>query len=124
LLGLPGEVAVFGEVKPEPDIPNLESALAMAERVRPELVVGFGGGSAMDLAKLVAVLPGSGQAIHDVVGPEKVTGAGRAGAGAHHLRHRQRGRHPRPGDGPRDAEQARRAEPAHAGGPGGRWTPT
>ena len=74
LLGLPGEVAVFGEVKPEPDIPNLETALAMAERVRPELVVGFGGGSAMDLAKLVAVLPGSGQSVHDVVGPEKVAG--------------------------------------------------
>ncbi len=74
LLGLPGEVAVFGEVKPEPDIPNLEGALAVAERARPELVVGFGGGSAMDLAKLVAVLPGSGQGIHDVVGPEKVLG--------------------------------------------------
>lgn len=28
----------------------------------------------MDLAKLVAVLPGSGQGIHDVVGPEKVAG--------------------------------------------------
>src|SRR3712207_4249217 len=74
LLGLPGEVAVFGEVKPEPDVPNLEAALAMAERARAELVVGFGGGSAMDLAKLVAVLPGSGQSIHDVVGPEKVNG--------------------------------------------------
>ena len=74
LLGLPGEVAVFGEVKPEPDIPNLEGALALAERARPELVVGFGGGSAMDLAKLVAVLPGSGQTIHDVVGPERVAG--------------------------------------------------
>ena len=35
-------------------------------------MVGFGGGSAMDLAKLVAVLPGSGQTIHEVVGPEKV----------------------------------------------------
>ncbi|TPG47220.1 iron-containing alcohol dehydrogenase [Roseomonas nepalensis] len=74
LLGLPGEVVVFGDVKPEPDIPNLEEALALAERVRPELVVGFGGGSAMDLAKLVAVLPGTGQSIHDVVGPEKVLG--------------------------------------------------
>lgn len=72
LLELPGEVVVFGEVKPEPDIPNLEKALALAEATRPELVVGFGGGSAMDLAKLVAVLPGSGQSIHDVVGPEKV----------------------------------------------------
>ena len=74
LLGLPGEVVVFGEVKPEPDVPNLEKALALAERTKPDLVVGFGGGSAMDLAKLVAVLPGSGQSIADVVGPEKVNG--------------------------------------------------
>jgi alcohol dehydrogenase class IV len=74
LLGLPGEVTVFGEVKPEPDIPNLDAALAVAKRMRPDLVIGFGGGSALDLAKLVAVLPGSGQAIHDVVGPEKVAG--------------------------------------------------
>ncbi|BAQ48986.1 MULTISPECIES: iron-containing alcohol dehydrogenase [Methylobacterium] len=74
LLDLPGEVRVFGEVKPEPDIPNLERALALAEEINPDLVVGFGGGSAMDLAKLVAVLPGSGQTLHEVVGPEKVRG--------------------------------------------------
>jgi alcohol dehydrogenase class IV len=74
LLGLPGEVAVFGTVKPEPDIPNLDAALALAEDVRPDWVIGFGGGSAMDLAKLVAVLPASGQSLKDVVGPEKVAG--------------------------------------------------
>ena len=74
LLGLPGEVMVFGSVKPEPDLPNLDAALAMAAEARPQLVVGFGGGSALDLAKLVAVLPGSGQTLHDVVGPEKVRG--------------------------------------------------
>ena len=73
-LGLPGEVEVFGTVQPEPDIPNLEAALAVAAGFRPDLVVGFGGGSAMDLAKLVAVLPGSGQGIHDVVGAERVLG--------------------------------------------------
>lgn len=71
-LGLPGEVTVFGAAKPEPDLPNLDELLAMAEATRPDLVVGFGGGSAMDLAKLAAVLPGSGQTIHDVVGPERV----------------------------------------------------
>jgi alcohol dehydrogenase class IV len=76
LLGLPGEVVVFGQVKPEPDVPNFERALALAERTKPDLVVGFGGGSAMDLAKLVAVLPGSGQSIAEVVGPEKVDGRG------------------------------------------------
>jgi len=74
LLSLPGQVEIFGEAMPEPDIPNLSAALAVAERVKPDLVVGFGGGSAMDLAKLVAVLPGSGQTIFDVVGPEKVNG--------------------------------------------------
>jgi alcohol dehydrogenase class IV len=73
-LDLPGEVTVFAESKPEPDLPNLSALLAAAERAAPDLVVGFGGGSAMDLAKLAAVLPGSGQAIQDVVGPEKVAG--------------------------------------------------
>jgi alcohol dehydrogenase class IV len=73
-LALPGTPAVFGTVKPEPDIPNLEALLEAAERARPDVVIGFGGGSAMDLAKLAAVLPGSGQSIHDVVGPEKVAG--------------------------------------------------
>lgn len=74
LLDLPGEVSVFGQVKPEPDIPNLEKVLALAVATRPDLVIGFGGGSAMDLAKLVAVLPGSGQTIHDVAGAERVIG--------------------------------------------------
>jgi alcohol dehydrogenase len=73
-LDLSGTVTVFGEVQPEPDIPNLERALAFAEEARPDLVIGFGGGSAMDLAKLVAALPGSGQTLHEVVGPEKVAG--------------------------------------------------
>jgi alcohol dehydrogenase class IV len=71
LLDLPAEVAVFAEVVPEPDIPNLEKALAAARAVKPELVVGFGGGSAMDLAKLVAVLWNAEVSIRDVVGPDR-----------------------------------------------------
>jgi len=74
LLELPGDPAVFGSVRAEPDIANLDALLAMAERIRPDVVIGFGGGSAMDLAKLAAVLPGSGQSIRDVVGPERVNG--------------------------------------------------
>ena len=74
VLGLPGEVTVFGEVAFEPDIQTLDAALAVASRVVPDLIVGFGGGSAMDLAKLVAVLSGGEQAIHDVVGAELVRG--------------------------------------------------
>jgi len=72
LLGLSGDVHVFAEVKPEPDVHNLEALLAVAEAARAQVVIGFGGGSSMDLAKLAAVLPGSGQTIADVVGPEKV----------------------------------------------------
>jgi len=74
LLELPGEVTVFGEVKPEPDMPNLDKALAMVRAARPDLVIGFGGGSAMDLAKLVAVLCTGDQTLAEVVGPDKVAG--------------------------------------------------
>jgi alcohol dehydrogenase class IV len=74
VLGLAGDTTVFGEVEPEPSVPNLEKLLAAAEAARPGLVVGFGGGSAMDLAKLAAVLLGSGQTIAEVVGPERVQG--------------------------------------------------
>jgi alcohol dehydrogenase len=74
VLALPGEVTVFGEVKPEPDVPNLERALSVARAARPDLVVGFGGGSAMDLAKLVAVLCTGDQKLADVVGPDEVAG--------------------------------------------------
>ncbi|QAU47607.1 iron-containing alcohol dehydrogenase [Bradyrhizobium guangzhouense] len=73
-LALPGTVKVFGEVEPEPDLPNLEKAVAMAKEIRPDLVVGFGGGSAMDLAKLVAVMCTSDVPFADIVGPEKVAG--------------------------------------------------
>ncbi len=74
VLKLPLQVTVFADVRPEPDIANLQALLDMAQATRPDLVVGFGGGSAMDLAKLAAVLPGSGQTLHDVVGAEKVIG--------------------------------------------------
>ncbi len=74
VLELPGHVSVFADVTPEPDIPNLDKVLEAANAAQAELIVGFGGGSAMDLAKLAAVLAGSSQTLHEVVGPHKVTG--------------------------------------------------
>jgi alcohol dehydrogenase class IV len=74
LLGLGGEVRVFGDVVPEPDVACLDAALAAAQALEPDLIVGFGGGSAMDVAKLVAVLGDSKQTLGEVVGPEKVLG--------------------------------------------------
>ncbi|MCB1775906.1 MAG: iron-containing alcohol dehydrogenase [Candidatus Competibacteraceae bacterium] len=64
-------VAVFGTVKPEPDVPNLMSAVAEAEVAGADLVIGFGGGSAMDLAKLVAVMIGQGVSLQDISGPNR-----------------------------------------------------
>jgi alcohol dehydrogenase class IV len=52
---------------------NLQALLAAAEACDAQVVVGFGGGSSMDLAKLAAVLSRSGQSIADIVGVEKVT---------------------------------------------------
>ena len=73
-LALKGDVTVFADVTPEPDTANLDKVLAAANAADAQLVVGFGGGSAMDLAKLAAVLAGSSQTLHDVVGPNKVQG--------------------------------------------------
>jgi len=71
-MGLPGEVRLFDGVVDEPDTHLLATARAIADDFRPDLVVGAGGGSAMDLAKLVAVLIGSPLAIGEVVGVGKV----------------------------------------------------
>lgn len=72
-LHLPGTVTVFDAVEPEPDTANLDAALDAARAATPDLVVGFGGGSVMDVAKLVSVLRG-GQVLTDVIGPNKVAG--------------------------------------------------
>jgi len=73
-LRLKGDVTVFADVTPEPDAANLDKVLEAANAADAQLIVGFGGGSAMDLAKLAAVLAGSSQTLHEVVGPNKVHG--------------------------------------------------
>ncbi|KIZ47956.1 MULTISPECIES: iron-containing alcohol dehydrogenase [Rhodopseudomonas] len=78
VLNLTCETIVFDAFRPEPDAADLERLLAAVESAKPDLIIGFGGGSAMDLAKLAAVLPGSGQHFMDVVGPDKVSGRARA----------------------------------------------
>lgn len=77
-LELPGDITVFGDVRPEPDTDNLDAVLEAARRTGADLIVGYGGGSAMDLAKLVSVLAHSEQTLADVVGAGKVAAARRA----------------------------------------------
>jgi alcohol dehydrogenase class IV len=52
----------------EPTLEDLAAAISAAHALRADAVVGFGGGSAMDLAKLVAALADGKQDILDVVG--------------------------------------------------------
>ena len=70
LLGL-GQPGVFGTVEPEPGIPNLMAAVEAATEARADLILGFGGGSAMDLAKLVAVMAGRNVSLAEISGPHR-----------------------------------------------------
>jgi alcohol dehydrogenase class IV len=72
-LALPGTVAVHDGIAPEPDSDTLAAAVAAGVAADPDLIVGFGGGSVMDVAKLVSVLRG-GQSLPDVIGPNRVAG--------------------------------------------------
>lgn len=71
LLQLPRQSLVFSQVRPEPDLPNLEALLDQARAFAPDVVIGFGGGSALDLAKLAAVLSASTLSFRDIVGLDK-----------------------------------------------------
>ncbi|MCF3638833.1 iron-containing alcohol dehydrogenase [Rhizobium sp. TRM95111] len=73
-LRLSRRVDVFDAIAGEPDITTLGSALEAACRCRPDVIVGLGGGSVLDVAKLVAVLWDSQQSLADVAGPNRVAG--------------------------------------------------
>lgn len=67
-------VDVFDEGEPEPSIALAERCAAAARAARPDGLVGLGGGSAMDLAKAVAVLVTHGGAARDYLGENRVPG--------------------------------------------------
>lgn len=58
----------------EPTVADLDTALDVARRFGADGVVGLGGGSAMDVAKLVAALADGAQAFADVVGSDLLQG--------------------------------------------------
>lgn len=73
-LGLQGEVTIFDAIPGEPDIATFDAAMAGARAAKPDLVIGLGGGSVMDVAKLVAALWDGDQSLIEVAGPNKVAG--------------------------------------------------
>ncbi|MCB1058071.1 MAG: iron-containing alcohol dehydrogenase [Acidobacteria bacterium] len=66
------EVALFAGTPAEPGETVLEEAVATARRDRVEAVVGLGGGSALDVAKLAAVLAVDSRRIGDLYGIARV----------------------------------------------------
>jgi alcohol dehydrogenase class IV len=73
-IGLKGTIETFIDLPPEPDLPAFETVLAAARAFKPDLVIGLGGGSVMDVAKLVSVLWDSEDTLADVIGVNKVKG--------------------------------------------------
>jgi alcohol dehydrogenase len=68
------QVDVYSEVLADPPEAVVQAAAAFARKHGAELVIGLGGGSSMDVAKLVAVLAGSEQPLAEMYGIGKVAG--------------------------------------------------
>jgi alcohol dehydrogenase len=67
-------VLVLDEVIADPPEDMVLAATARARDFGAQLVIGFGGGSSLDTAKLVALLLGSDQPLSDMYGVNKVRG--------------------------------------------------
>ncbi len=68
------EVAVFDQVAPDPSSALVERAVKQAQGFNADGVLGLGGGSSLDAAKLVALLINSEQPLEDLYGTDKALG--------------------------------------------------
>jgi alcohol dehydrogenase class IV len=67
-------VLVYSEVMADPPEHVVLSAVEIARQNHVDIVIGIGGGSSMDVAKLIAVLAGSDQGLPQIYGIGNVTG--------------------------------------------------
>ncbi|MBV6320724.1 iron-containing alcohol dehydrogenase [Duganella violaceipulchra] len=68
-------VEIYSKVVADPPEQVVLDAVAAARKHRTDLVIGLGGGSSMDVAKLIAVLAGSEQPLSAIYGIGNVQGA-------------------------------------------------
>ncbi len=61
------KVAVFGKVDPEPHIETADALYEMVRKDKSDLVIGLGGGSSMDMAKLTSLVATNPQAPLDLM---------------------------------------------------------
>lgn len=69
------EPVVFDAVEADPSLQTVQAAEHAGRTAGVEAVIGFGGGSPMDVAKLAAYLLGSGEHVEDLWGVDKAQGA-------------------------------------------------
>ena len=62
------ETGMFDGIYQEPDLATFQRTLDAVRAFSPDAVIGFGGGSALDVAKLVAALWNGSQTAHEVFG--------------------------------------------------------
>jgi alcohol dehydrogenase class IV len=67
-------VTVWDDLAGEPSIADFSDAMATARACEADGVIGLGGGSAMDVAKLVAALCDAGQQLNQVIGVDLLSG--------------------------------------------------
>jgi len=68
------KVTVFDEIFPNPTDDLADKGAGLARKNECDVIVGFGGGSAMDTAKGIAVVAALGGSLWDYIGENKVTG--------------------------------------------------
>ena len=68
------DVTIFDAVEADPSVETLAAAIAAGRDSGATGVLGFGGGSSLDVAKVVALLLGSGEALGDVWGVNNAKG--------------------------------------------------
>ncbi|MQQ09055.1 iron-containing alcohol dehydrogenase [Epibacterium sp. SM1979] len=67
-------VTLFDQVEPDPKVETVEDVADLARKARARAVVGFGGGSPMDVAKAVALCLGSDQPLAQMFGVNAARG--------------------------------------------------
>lgn len=68
------DVEIYPGIDSEPDVSMFNESLESARRFGPDAVVGLGGGSAMDVSKLIAALLHSPQTVREVFGIDLLEG--------------------------------------------------
>src|SRR5262249_58475878 len=67
-------VEMFDGGEPEPSMRAADACIGLARQFRPDALLGLGGGSNMDLAKITAVVLAHGGTPRDYAGDDKIPG--------------------------------------------------